>query len=191
MRYLLIAALLVQAPKPLPTPKPAATVNAGKAEKLPFIIADNQPIFTISDGDEPAGPGCDLGKLVRAVKSHFALEHPPFPSNALCLNKATQNWGTCSGDPAQPKLSDDFQSWEVCGDEGDGGWGTFTYNPALQRFNDPKTLRDMADCIERRTEKRKRAEKWQDEQEDKRKKADDEFRAELSRCEPKKPGETK
>ena len=213
-RFILILALLAQAsfrvsdngggPYTLLAPKPKTAVTPDTeieclrqtgAKKLPpplpkgkfpFVAVDNGTFqLTIADGDMPVGP-CDLGKLVRAARSHMKLEHPPLPSNMLCLNKATQSWGTCLGDPEPVPLSEDFNSWEVCGDEGDGGWGTFTYpTPALPR--DAKRLREMADCIDRRAEKRKRAAKWQEEQEAKRAKVEADLRAEIALCEPKKP----
>lgn len=192
-RLFLILALLAQAPKSSPTPLTADNRGVTNIEvqdnglarlTLSSVYVKGTTVI-VRDGDMPVGP-CDLGKLVRAARSHMKLEHPPLPSNMLCLNKATQSWGTCLGDPAPVPLSEDFNSWEVCGDEGDGGWGTFTYpTPALPR--DAKMLREMADCIDRRAEKRKRAAKWQEEQEAKRAKVEADLRAEIALCEPKKP----
>lgn len=95
-RFFLILALLAQAPKSLPTPHVAndspflvdntgvspsvfgpnpcknTKIGAKSCTYIPVQFSVNGvPIFTIADGDEPVGPGCDLGKLVRAVRDYI------------------------------------------------------------------------------------------------------------------------
>lgn len=95
-RFFLILALLAQAPKSLPTPHVAndspflvdntgvspsvfgpnpcknTKIGAKSCTYIPVQFSVNGvPIFTIADGDEPVGPGCDLGKLVRAARAYM------------------------------------------------------------------------------------------------------------------------
>ena len=57
--------------------KPLVADNRGTSPSLfPFEFRDNgKTLLTIRDGDEPQGPGCDFGKLVRLAKKHMGANH--------------------------------------------------------------------------------------------------------------------
>ena len=166
------------------------TEPGAEAKLTPLIMSGPyaEELFRIDAGDQPRG-GCNLGKLVRAAADHLRLEHtPPDPSNFITIGTGSVlNFQTFSNAaPAAPaptstptprpvKEGDEFNVWEVCGDEyrsyaigspaattaeaDTGFYGDHIYNGGriyTMPSEDPKALRARADCIERRIEKQKR-----------------------------------